>query len=144
MFVIAFCACAVIIVQHIKSEATEKRLQDIYEEVVIIREMVEKDCQYVDISAYHPRSKGINSDSNPYRTATMTKPIPGWTCAISDELFNLGWLGKTIYIDGVGIRKANDRMGKSIAGKQIDLCMPNLQAALKFGKRKDSMAIVLN
>ena len=81
----------------------------------------------VRITFYAPSLNGINSDSNPKKTATMTKPIPGRTCAISRDLVKAGWLGRKIYIPGIGIRYASDIMGKSANGKsitkQIDICV---------------------
>ena len=81
----------------------------------------------VRITFYAPSLKGINSDSNPKKTATMTKPIPGRTCAISRGLVKAGWLGSKIYIPEIGIRYASDIMGKSINGKvitkRIDICV---------------------
>lgn len=96
------------------------------------------------VSAYHPKSKGINSDKDPNRTATMKRPIAGYTLAISNELFDLGWLGKKIYIDGWGIGKATDRMDKSVKGKQIDICAPTLKWAKHFGIKKDILAVILD
>lgn len=81
----------------------------------------------VRITFYAPSLKGINSDSNPKKTATMTKPIPGRTCAISRDLVNAGWLGRKIYIPGIGIRYTSDIIGESVNGKvitkQIDICV---------------------
>ena len=99
--------------------------------------------QKITVTAYHPNSKGINSDKNPSRTATMKRPIPGYTLAISTELFNLGWLNKKIYINGWGVGKATDRMGASIEGRHIDICFPSLKAAKKFGVKRDVLAVLL-
>jgi len=99
--------------------------------------------QKITVTAYHPPSSGINSDKNPNRTATMKRPVPGYTLAISVELFNLGWLNKKIYINGWGVGKATDRMGSSIKGKHIDICFPSLKAAKKFGIKKNILAVLL-
>lgn len=99
--------------------------------------------QKVTVTAYHPKSKGINSDRNPARTATMKRPIAGYTLAISDELFRLGWLGKKIYIDGWGVGRATDRMGVSMKGKCIDICFPSLKSAKKFGIKRGVLAVLL-
>jgi len=98
----------------------------------------------VILTGYHPWSNGINSDGYPQETATMTMPIPGWTCAISSELVKKGWLGKKIYIEGIGVFKAEDRMNSSLNGLRIDLCMGSLEKALNFGKKKNVLAINLN
>lgn len=99
--------------------------------------------QRITVTAYHPTSRGINSDSNPSRTAIMRKPISGYTLAISTDLFNMGWFNKRIYIDGWGVGKSTDRMGISIKGKQIDICFPTLKAAKKFGIRYNILAVLL-
>lgn len=112
-----------------------------------IKTILQSDCQEVTVSAYHPKSRGINSDKDWKHTALMKKPIAGYTCAISDELFKLGWLGKKIYIDGIGVfkvRKAMDRMDKSVKGKQIDICAPSLKYAKNFGIKRNVIAVVLN
>lgn len=98
----------------------------------------------VILTGYHPWSNGINSDGYPQETATMTMPVPGWTCAISSELVEKGWLGKKIYIEGIGVFKAEDRMNSSLNGLRIDLCMGSLEKALNFGKKKNILAINLN
>ena len=100
--------------------------------------------QKVTISFYHPQSKGINSDSNPNRTATMTRPTVGKTIAISQELFDLGWLGNRIYINGFGIFHAEDRMGCSVKGKQIDICVASKKQALRLGVKYNVIAVRLN
>jgi len=98
----------------------------------------------VILTGYHPWSNGINSDGYPQTTATMTVPVVGRTCAISSELVNRGWLGKKIYIEGIGVFKAEDRMNINLNGLRIDLCMGSLEEALMFGKKKNILAINLN
>lgn len=123
---------------------TTKKLVEILKETHKIRSLLEADNQTVTLSAYHPKSRGINSDRDPSRTAIMKRPVPGYTLAISNELFDLGWLGKKIYIDGWGVGQATDRMGNSIKGKQIDICAPSLKLAKHFGIKKDVQAVVLD
>ena len=118
----------------------EKR---IYELEVYMEMYTNYTHQRVTITAYHPKSMGINSDKDPNKTATMRKPISGYTLAISTELFNMGWLNKRIYIDGWGVGKATDRMGLSIIGKHIDICFPTLKAAKNFGVKRNILAVLL-
>lgn len=99
--------------------------------------------QIVKISFYHPKSRGINSDKNPNRTATMTRPIVGRTVAISNDLFNAGWLGSKIYINGFGVFKAEDRMSPNISGKQIDICVASRKRAMKLGIKHNIIAVKL-
>lgn len=98
--------------------------------------------QRVIVTAYHPPSKGINSDINPRNTALMKKPMPGWTLAVSKDLVDAGWLGKKVYIDGWGVGHATDRMSSKIKGKRIDVCFNTLRNAKQFGV-KESTAIVM-
>ena len=131
---------------HIRAtnEGILTQLNSIYGEAKSLREIIQSDYQIVTVTAYHPKSRGINSDAYPNRTALMREPISGYTLAVSTELVKLGWLGKKIYIDGWGVGHATDRMGKSVKGKRIDVCSPSLKAAKKFGVRKDVLSIVLN
>ena len=109
-----------------------------------IRQYIENsNYQYVSLTAYHPPSRGINSDSTPNKTATMRKPVPGYTLAISDELFHMGWLGRKIYIEGWGVGKATDRMASTVTGKRIDVCISTLKLAKRFGIKKNVMAVAL-
>ncbi len=97
----------------------------------------------VRLTFYHPESRGINSDSDPSNTATMTRPIPGRTIAISKALVKLGWLGKKIYIENWGVFEASDRMGPSIEGCAIDICTPTKQLAMDLGVVNNVLATIL-
>ena len=130
------------------SENIEMRLTNLEKRITELENYIEMGSinythQKVTVTAYHPNSKGINSDQNPARTATMKRPIAGYTLAISDELFRLGWLGKKIYIDGWGVGRATDRMSTSVKGKHIDICFPNLKTAKKFGIKRGILAVLL-
>ncbi len=98
----------------------------------------------VKITGYHPNSMGINSDSNPSMTATMTPHKAGRTCAISTELVEAGWLGKEIYIEGYGMMIANDRLAKGIRGRQIDLCKGSLKDALAVGSNYNVLSTLVS
>jgi 3D (Asp-Asp-Asp) domain-containing protein len=130
-----------------------KRSVSLYEnKEIYLRSIIKSKKEQLDIiakanvtlTAYHPWSNGINSDGYPQTTATMTMPVVGRTCAISSELVKRGWLGKKIYIEGVGVFKAEDRMNINLNGLRIDLCMGSLEEALNFGKKKNILAINLN
>ena len=97
----------------------------------------------VTVTFYCPAEKGINSDSDPTNTATMTKPISGHTIAISKSLFEKGWLGYRVYIEGWGVGKITDRMGKSIEGDCIDICVGTKKEAIEMGRRNNIMMIRL-
>ena len=99
--------------------------------------------QIVKVSFYHPASRGINSDSDHENTATMTKPVVGWTVAVSDELFCDGWLGLMIYVEGFGVFRTKDRMDSSVGGKQIDICVASKEIADHLGIKYDVVAVKL-
>jgi len=109
-----------------------------------IVKMEEAKFQIVTLSAYHPPTRGINSDKNPKRTALMRKPKPGWTAACSDELAEMGWMGKKVYLKGYGVWKIEDKMNKSVKGKRLDLCAPTLKLANKFGIESAVLAVILD
>jgi len=126
------------------------------QEIVQLKEIIYDYEQFnnrtakVKITFYAPSLKGINSDSNPTKTAIMDTPVPGWTCAISRDLVAQGWLGRKIYIQGLGVRYASDVMGKSYKGKpiinQIDICVGKTavkSVAKTFGKNLNIGAFVL-
>jgi 3D (Asp-Asp-Asp) domain-containing protein len=89
------------------------------------------------ISAYTNHPQETNHDNN--HTAIMEEPIAGYTCAVSQDLIH--WLGGTIYIKGIGIRKVNDLMNKRFK-KSIDLYMGTVKQAKEFG-RQDKQVIFL-
>jgi len=89
----------------------------------------------VNVTYYCPLAGGTNSDSNPNKTALMTTPRPGYTIAVSKDLVDKGWLGHKVYIEGFGIGKIEDRMGKSIRGNCIDICIGTEKEAIQKGKR---------
>ena len=88
--------------------------------------------QYVTLTAYTGKKL----------TATMHKPVSGWTVAISDDLIKKGWLGRKVYIDGQGVFKATDRLG-GYNSKWIDIYASNHKYAVNFGIKKEVMACVL-
>lgn len=98
----------------------------------------------VKVTGYHPDSGGINSDSNPSVTATMTPHKAGYTCAISTALVEAGWLGKEIYIDGFGMVLANDRLAPGIKGFQIDLCKGSYKDAMVVGENLNVLASLVS
>ncbi|MFW6121249.1 MAG: 3D domain-containing protein [Petrotogales bacterium] len=89
------------------------------------------------ITAYTAREQETNS--NPEQTATMEKPVPGWTVAVSQDL--KGWLGKRIYIEGLGVFKVNDLMNGRYTNR-VDILKPTVAQANKFGKQKREVVLV--
>ncbi len=95
------------------------------------------------ITFYHPWSGGINSDGHPHLTATMTKPTVGKTIAISSSLVRKGWLGRRVYIEGLGVFTAEDRMNKDLKGDRVDICVASKKEAFRRGKLKNVLITVL-
>ena len=95
------------------------------------------------ITWYHPDSGGINSDSDPEHTATMTKPTVGRTIAISTSLVKRGWLGKKIYINGYGVFVAESRMAVDLPGDRIDICAASKEIADNNGIKRNVLCSVL-
>ena len=98
----------------------------------------------VTTTFYCPAAKGINSDSDHTNTATMTKPISGYTIAISKSLFKKGWLGHKVYVEGWGVFKIEDRMDKSIEGDCIDICIGTKKEAILRGRLHNIVMIRLS
>jgi 3D (Asp-Asp-Asp) domain-containing protein len=124
-------------------------IEDLKKQILVLESEITRTA-YVKVTFYAPKLRGINSDSDHTKTAIMDKPVPGWTCAISRDLVELGWLGRKIYIKGLGIRYASDIMGESFGGqkieRQIDICVGKkdvLTEAKKFGNNIDILATVL-
>jgi 3D (Asp-Asp-Asp) domain-containing protein len=83
------------------------------------------------ISAYTNHPQETNHDN--HNTAIMEKPIAEYTCAVSRDLIH--WLGGTVYIKGIGIRRVNDLMNSRFE-KSVDLYMGTVQQAKKFGRQE--------
>jgi len=72
-------------------------------------------------------------------TASGSKVKENFTIAVDPEVIPLGSL---VYIEGLGIRKAEDT-GSAIKGKKIDVYIPDLKEALEFGVKKNVKVYVL-
>jgi hypothetical protein len=116
----------IIEMQYMKIDNLEYEIEDLVKHITMLEREITRTSE-VKITFYAPKLKGINSDSDHTKTATMQEPIPGWTCAISRDLVDAGWLGRKIWIKGLGIRYASDIMADSYNGnpirKQIDICV---------------------
>ncbi|MFV9511743.1 ubiquitin-like domain-containing protein [Tepidibacillus sp. LV47] len=60
-----------------------------------------------------------------------TRPTPGRTIAVDPNVIPLGWW---VYIEGFGLRRAED-IGGSVKGNMIDIYVDSRESALSFGKR---------
>lgn len=91
------------------------------------------------VSCYTPSSD--ECDDTPHITSINSKPIPGWTAAVSHDLSFL--LGKKIFIKGIGVRYINDLMNSRYE-KSIDLCEGSKTYCRNFGIKENLKLIVLN
>jgi 3D (Asp-Asp-Asp) domain-containing protein len=90
------------------------------------------------LTAYTTDKAETNFDNA--NTAIMQEPKPGWTVAVSRDLSYL--LGKTIYIEGIGVRYVNDLMNKRFKNT-IDVLMPTKSSAQKFGVKSGKNVVLL-
>ncbi len=75
------------------------------------------------------------TDNDPEHTATMERPVPGWTCAVSRDLSH--WLGGRVWIEGVGVRRVNDLMNGRFR-QRVDVLVgkPGEAASVSADERK--------
>ncbi|MFW6310832.1 MAG: hypothetical protein ACOC1K_01205 [Nanoarchaeota archaeon] len=92
----------------------------------------------VTLTAYTSSIDETNEDN--MNTAIMEKPYPGRTVAVSQDLSYL--LGKTIYIEGIGIRRVNDLMNKRYT-KTVDVLVPTKEMAYNFGVKTNINIVVI-
>lgn len=89
----------------------------------------------VTLTAY---DAGFNStgktEDHPYYGVTYSGAIveEGRTIAVDPKVIPLGWW---VYIDGIGLRKAED-IGSAIKGKMIDVYMESEEEANRFGRQR--------
>lgn len=73
-------------------------------------------------------------------TYSGSKATEGRTIAVDPEVIPLGSL---VYIEGIGLRKAED-VGSAIKGNRIDIFMEDVDQALKFGVKENVKVYVLS
>ena len=91
-----------------------------------------------NLTAYTTCYTETNRDNN--NTALMQEPVVGWTVAVSRDLSYL--LGKTVYIEGIGVRYVNDLMNSRFKNT-VDVLVPNKSYAMHFGVKKGRQVILL-
>lgn len=72
-------------------------------------------------------------------TYSGSKAEEGRTIAVDPSVIPMG---STVFIDGIGVRKAED-IGSAIRGTRIDLFMDNVKQARDFGVKKNVKVYVL-
>jgi len=72
-------------------------------------------------------------------TASGTTVEEGRTIAVDTSVIPMGWW---VYIEGVGLRRAEDK-GGAIKGNKVDVYFESLNVATKFGKKKGVKVYVI-
>lgn len=137
---ISVCSTLIVFSIILHSNRSHKDLNRIENLLTKIKQntVVKKKSTLYTITAYTPHKSETNN--NPQLTATMEKPIPGGSCAVSRDLIH--WLGGRIYIKGIGVRRVNDLMNARFE-KRIDICVPKKEYAKKFGKKNNVVVVFL-
>lgn len=96
----------------------------------------------VTLTAYTAgaESTGKNEGDPGYGvTASGTTVKEGRTIAVDTSVIPMGWW---VYIEGVGLRRAEDK-GGAIKGNKIDVYFDSVNVATKFGKKKGVKVYVI-
>lgn len=96
---------------------------------------VKKTLKNVTLTAYSagPESTGKKPGDKGYGiTRSGTKVQEGRTIAVDPKVIPLGWW---VYIEGVGLRRAEDT-GSAVKGSKIDIYYESEKTADKFGTKK--------
>lgn len=91
------------------------------------------------VTAYTATPEECNND--PFHTALMTRPSPGRTVAVSWDLMD--WLGKEVYIEGIGVRKVEDLMHPRWTNR-IDIMVPYVEDAQEFGVQERQVVLLMD
>lgn len=85
----------------------------------------------VTATAYSPVPE--QTDSTPWETAILTRPVEGRTIAVSQD--HVDWLGRKVYIPGYGVRYVEDLMNARFKDR-IDFFIESTREAADFGVKK--------
>lgn len=88
----------------------------------------------VSMTAYSSEEAGIGT-----KTASGTRVTEGRTIAVDPNVIPIGWW---VYIEGIGIRRAEDT-GGAIKGNKIDVYYDSLQNARSFGRKSGKTVYVI-
>lgn len=77
-----------------------------------------------------------------YKTSNGSIPLPNQTVAVSRHLYKK-LNGKNIYIEGIGVRKVEDKM-RARYGNKIDIFVNNKEEAKKLGVKKNIIITILD
>lgn len=93
---------------------------------------------YLTVTAY--TASPDETDASPEATALGLKPRPGLSVGVSRDL--LHWLGKYVYVEGVGVRRVTDLMAARHR-QSVDLLVPTKNEARRFGRKEDVRVVLL-
>ena len=120
-----------------KFKADAEQLQGKQERLLKEMEMLKGQLAMTEI--YQAREFEFTAYAyNSGSTATGTKPMEGRTIAVDPDIIPLG---STVYIEGYGIRIAEDT-GAYIKGNRIDLYIKDWNAAKEFGRQSLQVIIL--
>lgn len=89
------------------------------------------------VTAYTASRGECNSD--PANTATMSKPVPGYTVAVSRDKLHL--LGKKIWVEGMGVYEVTDLMNSRFSNR-IDILVGSKETAKEFGVQERRVVLL--
>ncbi|MDT3428774.1 uncharacterized protein YabE (DUF348 family) [Paenibacillus forsythiae] len=87
----------------------------------------------VSMTAYSSEEPGIGT-----RTASGTRVTEGRTIAVDPRVIPIGWW---VYIEGLGLRRAEDT-GGAIKGNKIDVYYDSLSHARNFGRKSRVVYVI--
>lgn len=119
----------------LRSELAHKQaiIQTKQNEILVLHEAIEKTTtnrmKYLGqfTLTFYAREQFPNSNA-----ASGVKPVVGVTCAVDPSVIPLG---QPVYIDGFGVRFAQDT-GSSIVGNRIDVFVDTISEAYQLGVRR--------
>lgn len=89
------------------------------------------------VTAYTASRDECNGD--PANTATMSKPVPGYTVAVSRDKLYL--LGRKIWVEGMGVYEVTDLMNKRFENR-IDILVGSKETAKEFGVQERRVVLL--
>jgi 3D (Asp-Asp-Asp) domain-containing protein len=123
-------------VRTVVQEEIEAGIQDMVSSAAAVNGV-----RKVTVTAY--TASRDECDEDPGNTAIMTKPVVGWTVAVSRDLLEEGWtFGLKVWIDGVGVREISDVMNEKWSSR-IDVLVGKKKDAKRFGRREGVVAVLI-
>lgn len=118
--------------QHRSITANQEQLLTIQRELRDVQQVVDEvyAARKFKLSATAYSGSPDETDSDPDKTALMTKPIDGRTVAVSRDLMH--WLGHKVYVKGKGVFVVEDLMNARFT-KKMDFFCGTKKEAIRFG-----------